>query len=183
MGQPTMAPIKRHTRYLRICVKGENRPPGHLLNTFNPTPLLHVCTCAGTRARPGLNVDPRHLSVLGAADECSTPANTRTCAHTRTNPSAPIVACILSIDPDTKRSLPCGRLTTKMKPTIQKTKRKMKCSWVRLQGRTRHMQTAASSTGSPATFKHTYLTRVSHRSTSVAPGGERAIALRCCEPP
>ena len=30
---------------------------------------------------------------------------------------------------------------------------------------------------------HTYLARVSHRSTSVAPGGERAIALRCCEPP
>ena len=125
MGQPTMAPIKRHTRYLHICVKGENRPPGNLLNTLNPTPLLHVCTCAGTRARPGLNVDPRHLSVLGAADECSTPANTRTCARTRGNPSATIVACILSIDPDTKRSLPCGRLTTtKVKPTIQKTKRK-----------------------------------------------------------
>ena len=28
-----------------------------------------------------------------------------------------------------------------------------------------------------------YLARVSHGSTSVAPGGERAIALWCCEPP
>ena len=43
--------------------------------------------------------------------------------------------------------------------------------------------TPASWTGSPSQIGHTYLTRVSHRSTSVAPGGERAIALRCCEPP
>ena len=57
------------------------------------------------------------------------------------------------------------------------------CSWVRLQVADFTDHTPASSTGSPAPFKHTYLTRVSHRSTSVAPGGERAIALRCCEPP
>ena len=49
-----MAHIKRHTRYLCIRVKGENKPPEHLLHTLNPIPLLDVCTCAGTRARPGL---------------------------------------------------------------------------------------------------------------------------------